>query len=115
MIINDHQFDSWADDSIDLVTMVAVLHHLDVDDALRHIERVLTPNGRLLVVGLAPPRSVHDLLWDAVSIVTNPLIGFLHRPWPSPAAALPPPFPVEDPVLSFDELGQMVERRFRVR
>ncbi len=109
--ITDRQLDSWADDSIDLVTMVAVLHHLDIDDALSHIERILTPSGRVLVVGLAPPRSVRDLMWDAVSIVTNPLIGFVHRPWPSPVTAPPPPFPVKDPVLSFDEIGGMVENR----
>jgi SAM-dependent methyltransferase len=109
--ITDRQLDSWADDSIDLVTMVAVLHHLDIDDALRHVGRILAPGGRVLIVGLAPPRSVRDLLWDSVSIVTNPLIGFIHRPWPSPVTAPPPPFPVKDPVLSFDEIGHMVERR----
>ena len=109
--ITDRQLDSWADDSIDLVTMVAVLHHLDIDDALRNIERILAPNGRLLVVGLAPPRNARDLLWDSVSIVTNPLIGFIHRPWPSPVTAPPPPFPVKDPVLSFDEIGDMLEKR----
>ncbi|MFN3538631.1 MAG: class I SAM-dependent methyltransferase [Rhodococcus sp. (in: high G+C Gram-positive bacteria)] len=108
--ITDRQLDSWPDDSIDLVTMVAVLHHLDMDDALRHVGRILAPNGRLLVVGLAPPRSARDLLWDAASIVTNPLIGFLHRPWPSPVTAPPPPFPVKDPVLSFDEIGHIVDK-----
>ena len=109
--ITDRQLDSWPDYSADLVTMVAVLHHLDMDDALRHIQRILAPGGRVLIVGLAPPRSVRDLLWDSVSIVTNPLIGFLHRPWPSPVTAPPPPFPVMDPVLSFDEIGHMVQNR----
>lgn len=109
--ITDSQLDSWADDSIDLVTMVAVLHHLDIDDALRQVERILAPGGRVLIVGLAPPRSARDLLWDSVSIVTNPLIGFLHRPWPSPVAAPPAPFPVKDPVLTFDEIGHIVKKR----
>ena len=108
--ITDRQLDSWADDSIDLVTMVAVLHHLDMDDALRHVERILAPGGRALIVGLAPPRSVRDLLWDSVSIVSNPLIGFLHHPWPSPVTAPHPPFPVKDPVVSFDEIEDMVDK-----
>lgn len=108
--ITDRQLDSWADDSIDLVTMVAVLHHLDMDDALRHLERILAPGGRALIVGLAPPRSLRDLLWDSVSIVTNPLIGFLHHPWPSPVTAPPPQFPVKDPVVSFDEIEDMVDK-----
>ncbi|WP_415975941.1 class I SAM-dependent methyltransferase [Rhodococcus sp. 077-4] len=107
--ITDRRIDSWADDSVDLITMVAVLHHLDVDDALRHVERILAPQGRLLVVGLAPPRTTRDLLWDAASIVTNPLIGFLHHPWPSPTRSQPPPFPVKDPELSFDEVKKIVD------
>ena len=109
--ITDRQLGSWADGSVDLVTMVAVLHHLDIDDALRHVERILAPGGRLLVVGLAVPRSPRDILWDSVSVVTNPLIGFLHHPWPSPVAASPPSFPVKDPVLSFDEIRDIVDQR----
>lgn len=107
--ITGRQFDSWADDSVDLITMVAVLHHLEIEDALLHVERILAPQGRLLVVGLAQPRSARDHLWDAASIVTNPLIGFLHHPWPSPTGSQPPPFPVKDPVLSYDELKKMVD------
>ncbi|MEH6793229.1 MAG: class I SAM-dependent methyltransferase [Rhodococcus sp. (in: high G+C Gram-positive bacteria)] len=108
--ITDRQLGSWADDSIDLVTMVAVLHHLDVDDAVHHVGRILVPGGRALIVGLAPPRSARDLLWDSASIVTNPLIGFIHRPWPSPVTA-PTPYPVEDAVLSFDEIRDIVEKQ----
>lgn len=72
----------WTDVAgpLDLVTMVAVLHHLDVDAALEHVRDVLAPGGRLLVVGLAPPASVRDHAWDAASIVTNPA----HRPRQAP-------------------------------
>ncbi|MDZ7917356.1 MAG: class I SAM-dependent methyltransferase [Rhodococcus sp. (in: high G+C Gram-positive bacteria)] len=108
--VSDSPLDSWPDDSVDLVTMVAVLHHLDVDDALHQVQRVLTPRGRLLVVGLAPPKSAQDLLWDAASIVTNPLIGFLHHPWPGSSEAKPPPFPVKDPTMSFDEWKKIFEK-----
>ncbi|CAB4904415.1 class I SAM-dependent methyltransferase [Rhodococcus sp. NPDC080181] len=107
--VSERQLDSWADESVDLITMIAVLHHLDIDDTLRQVERVLAPNGRLLVVGMAAPRSPRDLLWDAVSIVTNPLIGFVGHPWPSPAGKQPAPFPVKDPVLSFDEVKRSVD------
>ncbi len=48
------QFASAARDSeADLITMVAVLHHLDLDDTLARIPALLAPGGRLLVVGLA--------------------------------------------------------------
>jgi SAM-dependent methyltransferase len=88
----------------DLVTMVAVLHHLDVEAALREVRRLLAPGGRYLAVGLAMPRSFRDHLWDTASMVTNPIIGFLEHQWPSRAGVQPPPFSVQDPKVSFDEL-----------
>ncbi len=88
----------------DLVTMIAVLHHLEVREALQQVRRLLAPGGRLLVVGLAPPRSTVDHLWDAASVVTNPLIGLVKHPWPSTEPPADPPFPVSDPLMPFDEL-----------
>ncbi|RYZ31608.1 MAG: class I SAM-dependent methyltransferase [Propionibacteriaceae bacterium] len=94
-----------------LLTMVAVLHHLDVLEALRHVRRHLEPGGRFLAVGLARPRTVRDHVWDAASIVTNPMIGFVKHPWPSRTDGLaPPPFPVRDPTLSFDDLRQLLDQ-----
>ncbi len=92
----------------DLITMVAVLHHLDVGPALAEVRRLLAPGGRFLVVGLAKPQSLTDHAWDMVSMVTNPLIGYVKHPWPSPAGVQPPPFPVKDPSLSFDQLKELV-------
>lgn len=61
--------------TFDVVTMVAVLHHLDIESALRDVRRLLAPGGRLLCVGLAPPDSGaqirhrlgfrHTLAWTA--------------------------------------------------
>ena len=42
-----------CDGEADLITMVAVLHHLDLDDTLARIPGLLAPGGRLLVAGLA--------------------------------------------------------------
>lgn len=100
----------WTDlpGPFDLVTMVAVLHHLDASEALRHVHDVLAPGGRFLVVGLAPPVSVVDHAWDLASTVTNPVIGFVKHPWPSPVGRQPPPFPVADPTVSFNDLRERV-------
>ncbi len=92
----------------DLVTMVAVLHHLDVREALGEVRRLVAPGGRFLAVGLARSRSPRDLLWDLASAVTNPIIGYVKHPWPARTGAQPPPFPVRDPVLSFDEVRRHV-------
>lgn len=108
VIIADRGLHSWRDNSFDLVTMIAVLHHLEIEAALRQVRRILAPRGRLLVVGLATPQSMRDYLWDSASILTNPLIGYVHHPWPSSSATRLPPFPVKDPVLGFGEIETIV-------
>ncbi|MGZ0152870.1 class I SAM-dependent methyltransferase [Kribbella sp. WER1] len=102
--------DDWTDlpGPFDLITMVAVLHHLDVAEALNDVRRRLAPGGRFLAVGLAAPQNLRDHAWDLASVVTNPIIGYIKHPWPSPAAPQDPPFPVQDPTLTFDELQALV-------
>ncbi|MUL84022.1 MULTISPECIES: bifunctional 2-polyprenyl-6-hydroxyphenol methylase/3-demethylubiquinol 3-O-methyltransferase UbiG [unclassified Mycolicibacterium] len=95
--------------SVDLITMVAVLHHLDVEQALIDVKRLLAPGGRFLAVGLAARASIRDTAWDLASAVTNPLIGLVKHPRPVPGGPVPPPFPVRDPQLSFDALQTIVE------
>lgn len=93
---------------VDLVTMVAVLHHLEVTDALLAVRRLLAPGGRFLAVGLAPPQSLRDHAWDLASIVTNPIIGYVKHPWPSGAGVEPPSCPVREPTLPFGAVRDAV-------
>ncbi len=94
---------------VDLVTMVAVLHHLDVTNALRQVRRLLAPGGRFLAVGLAPPHGPRDRAWDLASIVTNPIIGYVKHPWPASRGAVEPaPYPVRDPTVSFGDMRDLV-------
>jgi SAM-dependent methyltransferase len=73
-------FSSAGDDGADLITMVAVLHHLDLDDTLARIPALLAPGGRLLVVGLARADSLADLAFDVVSGAANPVMGIIKHP-----------------------------------
>lgn len=103
----------WSEDGqdLDLVTMVAVLHHLNVADALSQVHRRLRPGGRFLAVGLAVPATLRDHAWDVASIVTNPIIGYVTHPWPArDSAAAPALFPVRDPTLTFDELRGLLDQ-----
>lgn len=101
---------SWMDvpGPFDLVTMIAVLHHLDVAAALQEARRLLAPGGRFLAVGLAPPSGLVDIAWDLASIVTNPVIGYVKHPWPNTNGVQPPPIPTQDPTMPFAQLQQVV-------
>jgi SAM-dependent methyltransferase len=103
------EFTSTADnDGADLITMVAVLHWLDLDTALARIPALLAPGGRLLVVGLARPDSLTDLAFDVVSGVANPVMGMIKHPRAAllsqrgPGAQ--PTVPVRDPITTFAEI-----------
>jgi SAM-dependent methyltransferase len=117
-----------GDDGADLITMVAVLHHLDLDDTLARIPALLAPGGRLLVVGLARPHSLGDLAFDAVSAAANPVMGMIKHPRPARSAASAldeqPVMPMKDPATTVAEItrsasvhlpGSTVRRRLFFR
>ena len=92
----------------DLITMVAVLHHLCLDDTLARIPGLLAPGGRLLVVGLARVNSLSDLAVDLVSAAANPVMGLIKHPGPARPAEGPaagqPVMPVRDPAATLAEI-----------
>jgi SAM-dependent methyltransferase len=104
-----------GDGGADLITMVAVLHWLDLDDALARLPALLAPGGRLLVVGLARPDSLADLAFDVVSGVANPVMGMIRHPRPvRPSPPVPdgrPVMPVTDPVTTFAEIRTAARAR----
>ncbi|GMA26483.1 ubiquinone biosynthesis protein [Luteimicrobium album] len=106
-------------DGYDAVTMVAVLHHLDLVPALEHVRELLAPGGRLLVVGLARLGSRRDVAVDLVSAVANPLVGMIKHPravrttpddvppGDRPAAGSVPTMVVRDATATFDEVARV--------
>lgn len=99
-----------GDGEADLITMVAVLHHMDLDDALARIPRLVAPGGRLLVVGLARPDSLADLAFDVVSGAANPVMGMIKHPQPvRPPERAPdaqPVVPMMDSTTTFAEIAK---------
>lgn len=96
----------------DAITLVASLHHLDLETALRQVRDLLRPDGTLLVVTLVRPISVLDHAWDVVNALTNPMIGMLKHPRPVPrseresASATSSRMPVRDATFSLAHLRQ---------
>jgi 2-polyprenyl-3-methyl-5-hydroxy-6-metoxy-1,4-benzoquinol methylase len=101
--------ESAGEGEADLITMVAVLHHLDLGGTLARIPRLLAPGGRLLVVGLAKADSLADVMVDLVSAAANPVVGLVKHPRPARpgdgAAAGQPVMPVRDPSASLAEIA----------
>ncbi|WP_347348709.1 class I SAM-dependent methyltransferase [Nigerium sp.] len=95
---------------VDLITMVAVLHHLDAASALQQVRDALAPGGRFLAVGLAAPRSAVDIGWDVASALTNPLIGLAKHPHPHRGPRPPDAFPTRNPEHSVDDLRRVLRR-----
>jgi SAM-dependent methyltransferase len=98
-----------VDGAFDAITMVAVLHHLPLESALRHASELLEPGGRLLVVGLARAESLADLAWDLPSALLNPLVGMVKHPRPvtMPVDDGGPVMPMRDAAETFAEITRI--------
>jgi 2-polyprenyl-3-methyl-5-hydroxy-6-metoxy-1,4-benzoquinol methylase len=77
----------------DVVTAVAMLHHVDMTDGLRRLASLVAPGGTLLIVGLATSRYPADLPYDLAGVVAVRL----HRQWHTTAPIVwPPPVSYRD-------------------
>ncbi|MEV5355023.1 class I SAM-dependent methyltransferase [Streptomyces sp. NPDC052693] len=99
----------------DLITMVAVAHHIGTERALNRSAELLAPGGRLAIIGLADPGSVLDLLHLAVAVPAVKLVGRGRG-----GSHTPSKMPVADPDTTFREARDIAHRalpgsRFRRR
>ncbi|MGA5561080.1 class I SAM-dependent methyltransferase [Streptomyces platensis] len=83
----------------DLLTAVAVVHHLDFAAAVHRMAELLAPGGRLVLVGLARNRTPLD--W-ALSGAGVPAARFLARRHGGKTG--PPEMPVMDPAMAWGEV-----------
>ncbi|WP_114856423.1 bifunctional 2-polyprenyl-6-hydroxyphenol methylase/3-demethylubiquinol 3-O-methyltransferase UbiG [Brachybacterium sp. YJGR34] len=95
----------------DAVTMIASLHHMELDRAFAEARDLLRPGGRLLVVTLARPEGAVDQIWDIANVLTNPLIGMIKHPRPvrDPAPATGAPMPVQEASWSLATLRERAD------
>jgi SAM-dependent methyltransferase len=77
--------------SFDVVSAVAMLHHVDHVDGLRQLASYVRPGGLLLVVGLAKSRGLGEYVRDAVDAVAIRRYTFTRQVWETPAPKLWPP------------------------
>ena len=88
---------SWpfAPASFDLVTGIAVLHHLPLAPALTRFRELLAPGGVLVLIGLARDATPADYLMAAAAFPVNRVLGLIKgetdvgAPVREPAETLP--------------------------
>jgi 2-polyprenyl-3-methyl-5-hydroxy-6-metoxy-1,4-benzoquinol methylase len=72
-------FDEFHGSRYDLITFVAVLHHLPLEATLEKARELLRPGGRLVVVGISREARA-DLPWSIASMILNPIVGISKNP-----------------------------------
>ncbi|GHF34304.1 methyltransferase [Streptomyces mashuensis] len=102
-----------AEGTFDFVSAVAVVHHGDFATAVQSMKRLLAPGGRLVIVGLARPRTPYDWLTSAAGVPAARWLARRHG-----GVTDPPGMPVEDPRTTWTEVRRtsralLPGRRFR--
>lgn len=99
----------------DFVTAVATVHHADFEEAIRRLQRLLAPGGRLMIVGLAFNRTPLDWVISGAGVPASRFNALLRGGNRAPAG-----MPVEDAAMSWGEARRTARRllpgsRFRRR
>ncbi|MEV3869750.1 class I SAM-dependent methyltransferase [Streptomyces sp. NPDC049906] len=94
----------------DVITCVAVAHHLPHVEALARFRRLLAPGGTLVIVGVARPASPVDRVLGAVAVPLNVLMAV----WKNRGRRVPRPVamtaPVRPAVMTFAEVVRDARR-----
>lgn len=98
--------------SFDLVTSIAMVHHMDAELALRQMSELLRPGGVLAVVGLARDRRLADFAWAGPASAGTQLHRLADISRRTIRQSPPPHQPplVWPPPLSYRQMQRLAER-----
>jgi SAM-dependent methyltransferase len=68
------------DQRSDFVSLVAVLHHLPLQQGVAAARAAVAPGGRLVIVGVSREEDRVDMALSLVSVILNPVIGMMKHP-----------------------------------
>ena len=63
----------------DAIVFVASIHHMDMITALKKAKTILSPGGKLLIVGISKPSTLVDYSLAAVRVIPSAVISMLHH------------------------------------
>jgi SAM-dependent methyltransferase len=95
--------------SFDLVTFVAVLHHLPLAQTLQAARNLVRPGGRLVIVGLARETPA-DLPRSMASLLLNPVVGLILHPRRAVEVPESMTAPTAEPTESFDQVATIARK-----
>lgn len=98
-------FASPSQTQYDLVSFVAVLHHLPLEQTLYAARSLVRPGGRLVIVGLAKETSA-DQPWSWASVFLNAGIGAIRHPHRARATPENMAAPTAEPLETFEQIPQ---------
>jgi len=75
----------------DVITALAVLHHLPLEASLERVATLLAPGGTLLVVGCAASELPRDAGRELAAAIANQVGRLSHTTWEHPSPTLWPP------------------------
>ena len=102
-------FDELPAERYDLISFVAVLHHLPLEATLEKARELLRPGGRLVVVGISREARA-DLPWSIASMILNPVVGAVVHPRRSRKIPTHMTAPTAMATESFEDIAQTAER-----
>lgn len=65
------------EESFDAIVFVASIHHMNMLSAIRKAKSLLSPNGILLIVGLADPSTLRDYLFAGWRLLPSKIVSHL--------------------------------------
>lgn len=99
----------------DVVVSIATLHHMDIEAALKRMQQLLRPSGKLLILGLYQEKTLSDYAYSAISIPLN----FMHLKWHRASVAKPtmvaPIRPAQLPLKQIREAAAAIVPGFRLQ
>lgn len=103
----DHRaFGGEAAHEYDFIVFVASLHHMPLRATLQEAMFALRPGGRIVIIGLSR-ETADDRLHSSISLLLNPVIGFVRNPRRTAAAPLHMSAPTASASESFDEIRKI--------
>lgn len=113
-LLGDFLTASFEPESLDLVTSIAALHHMDAEAALRRMSDLLPPGGVLAIVGLARGSSPADLGRTALAVIGT-RVHRAARARKRPVPAIRPAATYTSPVIWPPPLTYQAMRRLATR